>query len=43
MLITCSVWYLGSANSLNSHGRHFKRANVGGMCAENLVLVGYSE
>lgn len=43
MLITYIVCYLGSANSLNSHGSHFKRATVGGMCAENLVLVGYSE
>lgn len=43
MLITCIVWYLGSANSLNSHGSQFKRATVGGMCAENLVFVVYSE
>ena len=42
-LVTCIVWYLGSANSLNSHGCHFKRATVGGMCAENLVLAVYSE
>ena len=42
MLITSIVWYLGSANS-NSQGSHFKRATVGGMCAENLVLVVYSE
>jgi 5-keto 4-deoxyuronate isomerase len=28
---------------LNSHGSHFKRAIVGGMCAENLLLVVYSE
>jgi hypothetical protein len=43
MHITCIVWYLGSANSLNSHGSHFKRATVGGMCAENLVFVVDSE
>jgi hypothetical protein len=43
MLITFIVWYLGSATSLNSHGCHFIIATVDGMCAENLVLVIYTE
>jgi hypothetical protein len=43
MFITCFVRYLSSTNSLKSHGSRFKRAAVGGMCAQNLVLVIYNE